>query len=376
MNILLSEKQEDLKKKCSEFVDKEVKPRIKEFEKNNFINKDFFKIMGDYGYLAGSVNQEYGGQAFNMIELGIIQEELGMGYMSVQNISTVSEMVSSVIYKFGTEEQKRRYLPGMTSGELIGAFALTEPLVGSSIKEIKTEASYSEGSFIINGKKKWITLAQIADFFIVFAKYNEKPCAFLVDSNTAGIKINPISNILGFRCNMLAEVEFNNCKISEEDLLGSVGFGLNLVASLGLTRGRYTTAWGGIGLAQAALDDAVVYSKNRMQFDRKIGDFQINKRSLSIMISELHAARLLCYNSGILYDNHKKKEFLNEVLVAKYFSSKIANDCAYRALQLHGANGVLPEYNVERYFRDAKILECIEGVSELYEVLIVDNEVR
>ena len=252
---------------------------------------------------------------------------------------------------------------------------MTEPDVGSNIRDIQTSAELDNDSFILNGNKKWITLGQIADIFLVFAQYGGQHCAFIVEGNAEGLSRKPITGVLGLRANMLAEIEISNCRIPASQLLGKIGSGLLRVASSSLAMGRYTTAWGCVGLGQACIENSIKYICKRRQFGSLLREFQLTKKMLSEMVADVRAARLLCHNSGILYSDSRMR-FSDEVLIAKYFSSKMINRVSYSAIQLHGANGLVPDFVVERIYRDARCMEIIEGVSQLYELLIAENEIR
>lgn len=375
MDFDLTEEQLQKQEEYKKFVDEEVVPTAKEFDLQSKVEMDLIKKMAGKGYLGAIVPKKYGGLDLDMITLGLLHEEFGRGYTSVQNILTVYGMALMGICKFGSKEHKEKWIAPILSGDIVPAFALTEPNVGSDIKSIETVAEKKEGSFVLNGKKKWITLGQIADLFLVFAKCGDKPTAFLVERNTPGVNVEPIKDVYGLRANMLAEIEFNNCEIPETNMVSKIGVGISNVAGFSLDIGRYTTAWGCVGLAQACLESSARYARKRKQFGQALRSHQLIGKMITEMIVETKAARLLCFNAGYSRET-MSVDAVNDTLSAKYYASTAVTKIANMAVQIHGANGVGNEYPVQRYLRDSKIMELIEGATQLYELLISSNSIR
>lgn len=375
MNFELSSEQRECQEEFKTFVNEEVIPNANQFDSDELISAEFIKKLAEKGYLGASVPKVYGGKGYDAITLGLLNEEFGRGYGSAQNLLTVYGMVMQGILKCGSNEQKKYWIPRIISGEAIGAFALTEPNFGSDTKGMETAARKVEGGYILSGRKKWITLAQIADMFLIFAQCEGKYCTFILEKNTPGLTINPINGMLGLRANMLAELVLEECFIPQQNLVGKVGSGLSTVAAFALDQGRYTTAWGCIGIAQACLEKSISYSRNRIQFDSPIMHHQLVRKMVSEMVVGVKTGRLLCLNAGCLRDM-RDPDCISETLVAKYYASKMVNSIATNAVQIHGATGCSLESPVQRYFRDAKIMELIEGSTQMHEILIASNAFR
>ena len=218
----------------------------------------------------------------------------------------------------------------------------------------------------------WITLAQVASLFLVFAKEKGEPVAFLVERKTPGLQVEPTFGLLGLRANMLGKVSFDQCRIPEDNIIGKMGTGFSHVASFSLDIGRYTTAWGCVGLGQACLDACRKYTETRKQFGDAIKKHQLIQKKMSEMIVDVRAARQLCFYSSCLREACDPESPF-ETLVAKYYGSAMVNRVAGNAVQIHGANGCGSEYPVQRYYRDAKIMEIIEGTSQMHEIMIANN---
>ena len=284
-------------------------------------------------------------------------------------------MAALAIKRWGTNEQKHKWLKKMATGQKIGAFALTESDIGSEANGIKTTAYLSDGFFYLDGKKKWITMGQIADVFLVFAQYNGKPTAFIVERDSPGLAVEPINGLLGIRASMTAALQMNDCRIPNENLVGSIGAGISHVALASLDYGRYSVACGCVGLGQACLEQSIMYARKRKQFGVSIRQHQLIQKMITEMVVDIKAARLMCYNVGYLKDQGDPDSIM-ETCSAKYFAARMVNKVAANAVQIFGANGCSRDYPIERYYRDAKINEIIEGTSQIHEILIAVNAFR
>jgi hypothetical protein len=355
--------------KFENFVTEHLTPISQEFDSKQSIPHTFFSLLAREGYLGSNIPKKFGGQEMDYITLGLLHEEFGKGLCSIENALTVYGMVSKPLIKFGSQHQQQTWLPKIAAGETIVALALTEPNIGSDLKNVEANVITEGEYYILNGKKKYITLGQIADLFLVLAKCCDKNMVLLVEKNTPGLQILPINNILGLRSNMLAEIIFYNCKIPKANLLGQIGNGLTHVIACALDEGRYTTAWGCVGLGQACLNAARNYSDSRVQTENFLKHHQLIQKILTEIIVNVKAAREICFNTGNLR-NERDISYISETLVAKYFSSKMAVFVANHALQIFGASGFTKEHAVERFYRDAKIMEVIEGTSQIYEINI------
>ena len=370
--IKLSEIQRKLKKEFSEFSKNKINPFAKNNDINEALDEGIVKSMKEEGYLGSMIPTEYGGKGFDSVTIGILNEEIGRVCSSTRSLLTVHGMVAIAINKWGTAVQKEYWLPKLAQGELIGAFALTEAEAGSDANSIKSIAIEDGNNYIISGEKKWITMGQIADVFLVFAKLKDKTTAFLIPKNTKGVTVKAMTNLLGVRGSMLAELKFDNCIITKENMVGREGFGLSHVGLFSLDYGRYTIACGCVGLGQACLDESLEYAKERIQFKAPLGNHQLVQKMIAEMTVSIKAARLLCYNAGKLRDDGEPDSIM-ETWCAKYFASKMVNDVSSKAVQIFGAKGLSKEYPVERYFRDARVNEIIEGSSQIHESLIAKN---
>jgi alkylation response protein AidB-like acyl-CoA dehydrogenase len=357
------------KKKYRAFVDSEIAPYAEQFDKQEKVPDTLIDKLGDKGYLGACIPPESGGMGMNAITFGGLCEEIGRGSASLSSLLAVHGMVSQALIKWGSSAQKDYWLPRLASGRKIGAFALTEPSVGSDAKSIESKATKDNGSYVLSGKKKWISFGQIADVFLIIAQYENQPTAFIVEKDTPGFTTTPIMGMLGFRAAMLAKVNMENCRVPEENIIGKIGFGFSHVVGSALDYGRYCIAWSCVGLAQACLEASLRYAKTRKQGGSYLKEYQLVQAMIADMITNVKAARLLCLEAGLLKDRGEPSSIM-ETSIAKYFASKIAIKTAGDAVQIHGANGCSSEYPLQRYLRDAKVMEIIEGSTQIQQIMI------
>ncbi len=369
MNIELTPQQKESQASFKSFVDKEILPYADQYDREERTPPELIRKIAEQGYLGATIPKENSGSGMDMITYGLLCEEIGRGSASLLSLLTVQCMISQVILKWGSSAHKEYWLPKLAKGEIIGAFALTEPQIGSDAKSVKTIAVLSNDSYLLNGEKKWISFGQVAELFLIFAQCEGKPSAFLVEKNSPGFSVKPINGLLGFRSAMLAELQMKACQIPEKNLIGRVGFGFSHVANSALDYGRYTIAWGCVGLGRACLEACISYTSERKQFSVYLKEHQLIQEMIADMITNVKAARLLCLNAGYLKDSGDPG-LIMETSVAKYFASKMAAKAANNAVQIHGANGCSSDYPVQRYMRDAKIMEIIEGSSQIQQMII------
>lgn len=363
-----------LKNETAKFVDKYVRPYIQQIEKDNKIPREIIDKMGENGYLGINVSKKYGGQEYSFVEIEEINEEFGRASSAVRSLLTVHGMVTMAVERWGSEECKKKYLSKMASGELIASFCLTEPLAGSDANSIITMAEEQEKEFIVSGKKKWITMAQIADVFLVICKVRNKPSALLIEkSNTSGISVNPINDLCGMRGAAIAEIGFAESSVPKENLVGGIGFGLSQVALSSLMYGRFTIAAGCVGTAEEALQLALEYSRSRRQFGEKLYKHQLIQKMISECVVDIKAARSLCCSVAEGVDNKDPETNIN-AFIAKYFCSKMVTRVVNNAIQIFGANGLVKGNLLEVFYRDIRVLEIIEGTSQINEIVIASNE--
>ncbi len=371
MKLELTPQQKNAQAEFRAFVDREIIPDANRCDREQNTPIQLIQKLAQREYLGAVIPKAQGGSNMDAIAFGLLNEEIGRGCSSLRSLLTVHSMVARAICKWGSKHQKEYWLPKLATGEAIAAFALSEPHVGSDAKSVETTATISSAFYVLNGQKKWITYGQIADIFLVFAQCEGQPSAFLVEKDSPGLSIKPISGMLGVRASMLAELHLNNCRIPQENLVGRLGFGFSYVASSALDYGRYSVAWGCVGVAQACLEACLRYTSQRKQFGVYLKEHQLIRQMIAEMIVNIKAARLLCYQAGYLKEIGDPRAF-TETSIAKYFAAKILTNVANDAVQIHGANGCSSEYPVERYLRDAKIMEIIEGSTQIQQISIAD----
>ncbi len=359
-------------KEFKSFTNNNVVPHANQFDKTERLSEQVIQKLKESGYLGSMIPKEYGGLGLSQVAIGLLNREIGRGCSSLRSLLTVHGMVALSILRWGTAEQKSYYLPKMASGEILAAFALSEPEVGSDANAIQCTADLSEDKYVINGCKKWTTMAQIADIILVVAKCNDKVTAFIVEANTKGLSINKVNGLIGLKASMMAELCFNDCCVPQDNIIGKIGMGLSHVALSGLDYGRYTVAWGCVGMSKICLEKSIHYSKKRKQFGEPIRKHELIQKMITEMVVQTQAAELMCYNAGNLKDKGNTDSIMS-VWHAKYLASKTANLVSGYAIQVMGANGCMESNSVERFYRDAKIMEIIEGSSQIHEILIANN---
>ena len=355
-----------------EFVRAEITPYADQWDREERIPPELVKRMAQAGYLGAFVPVEYGGPGMDMVTYGLLNEEFGGGCSSARSLLTVHGMAQFAILRWGSDAMKKRWLPRLATGEIIGVFGLTEPGAGSDAAGIQTSATPSGDSYVLNGTKQWITFGQIADVILLFAKQDGRMCAFLVETRTPGFSVTPTSGMMGTRASMIASLNLDSCIVPAENRIGGVGFGLSAVGSAALDIGRYSVACGSVGVAQACLDASIKYASNRKQYGTYLKDHQLIQKMITEMTVNVAAARALCHRAGYLKDTGDPRTVM-ETIIAKYFASKIAVQAASDAVQIHGAHGIGPDYPVQRYYRDCKVPEIIEGSSQILEINIAKH---
>jgi len=351
------------------FVDREVVPHADRYHFEQSTPREAIDRMADMGYLGLSLPPAFGGAGKDNVTLGLLHEEFGRGCASLRSLLTVHAMVAHSILRWGSRDQKERWLARLAAGKTLAALALSEPSIGSDAQGVLTEAVQTDDGYVLRGEKKWITYGQLADLFLVFARCQGQPTAFLVERGAPGLSTEPISDLLGLRASMTARVLFQECRIPKDCLLGRIGFGVSHIAASALELGRITVAWGCVGLAQACTDACLLYTNDRVQFGARLRDHQLIQQMISDMITEVTAARLLCLQSSRMRDS-QDPEFPMATAIAKYFSSRAAVAAALNAVQIHGANGCSREYPIQRHLGDAKVMELIEGSSQIQQMSI------
>jgi alkylation response protein AidB-like acyl-CoA dehydrogenase len=368
MQVELSHEQAEARHRFREFVEKRITPFAGQWDKEGRIPSCIIRDLKEQGYLAAPAPKEAGGTGMELITYGLLTEEIARGCSSVRSLLTVHDMVTLSILRWGSSALKEVYAAALVNGSLIGALALSEPTAGSDTANIAMEARADGDQWVLTGRKSWITFGQIADLFLVIARSGKGLSAFAVPANTPGLTKQAIS-VAGTRASLLANIHFNECRVPAAYVVGKIGFAAVQAVPTALDHGRYSVAWGCVGIAQACLDASLDYSSKRMQFGGPIAKHQLIQRKLSDMIVNTRAARLLCYRAGYLRQANSP-EALGETMIAKYFASKTATKAANDAVQVHGANGFTDEYPVMRLLRDAKVMEVIEGSTQIQQIAI------
>ncbi len=365
-------KEQTKRKEAAILFARKIIPVATEYDEKGCYPVGLIKEMGTLGFLCPHIPKEYGGGAFDNYSIGLINEQIGQASASIRSILTVQGMVALAILKYGTQQQKNKWLPKLSSGEVVAGFALAEEEAGSNSSNLSTSYQEMENEFELNGNKTWVTMGQLANVFLVFAKRGKEFSAFLVERERIGVIVDSVNGLLGLRATMVANVTFSNVRVPKENLLGNVGIGLRVIVPLCLDYGRYTVAWGCVGLSQACVDACFTYTNQRKQFGSKIKEFQMIQSMLAKMIALTKSSRLMCWNAAERKEDGDFNSIL-ETCITKYYVSRASNMVASMAVQIFGANGCKNQYAIERYFRDAKIYEIIEGSSQILEIMIANN---
>ncbi|OIJ90854.1 acyl-CoA dehydrogenase [Streptomyces sp. MUSC 14] len=373
MNLELSEEQAAVRQLARDFVAREIAPHVVAWDRAEEVDRGIVKKLGEVGFLGLTVPEEYGGCGGDHLAYCLVTEELGRGDSSVRGIVSVSlGLVAKTVAAWGDEEHKRRWLPGLTSGEYVGCFGLTEPGTGSDAGNLTTRAVRDGDDYVINGAKMFITNGTWADVVLLFARSTDAPghkgvSAFLVPTSAPGLTRRTIHGKLGLRGQATAELAFEDVRVPASAMLGEEGKGFS-VAMSALAKGRMSVAAGCVGIAQAALDAAVRYAGEREQFGKPIARHQLVQELISDIAVDVDAARLLTWRVADLID--RGQPFAVESSKAKLFASEAAVRAANNALQVFGGYGYIDEYPVGKLLRDARVMTLYEGTSQIQKLLI------
>lgn len=375
MNLELSAEQEAVRRLAEDFVAREITPHVVEWDRAENVDRSIVKKLGAVGFLGLTVPEEYGGSGGDHLSYCLVTEELGRGDSSVRGIVSVSlGLVTKTIAAWGSEEQKREWLPRLTAGDALGCFGLTEPGTGSDAGNLTTRAVHdpATGTYVVNGGKMFITNGTWADVVLLFARTNDTPghkgvSAFLVPTDTPGLTRRTIHGKLGLRGQATAELVLQDVRVPESAMLGPEGKGF-AVAMSALAKGRMSVAAGCVGIAQAALDAAVRYAGEREQFGKPIASYQLVQELISDIAVDVDAARLLTWRVADLVD--RGQEFATAASKAKLYASEAAVRAANNALQVFGGYGYIDEYPVGKLLRDARVMTLYEGTSQIQKLII------
>ncbi|MDQ0380664.1 acyl-CoA dehydrogenase family protein [Amycolatopsis thermophila] len=368
----LTETQRDFRRMAAEFVDAEIVPNAREWDRAEQVDQSVVRRLGELGFLGLTLDERYGGVDADMLSYVLVTEELGRGDSAVRGIVSVSlGLVSKTIAAHGTDEQKQEWLPRLISGEALGCFGLTEPGTGSDAGSLTTRAKRDGGDWVINGSKMFITNGTWAEVALTFARTGESGItAFLVPTGSPGFTAKEIKGKLGLRGQATAELTYDNVRVPDSARLGEVGKGLGIALGT-LSRGRISVAAGAVGVAQAALDAATRYATEREQFGKPIASFQLVQELLADAAVDVQASRLLTHQVARMADaGVKPKEYATDASAAKYHASETAVRVTNSCLQVFGGYGFIDEYPVGKYVRDARVLTLYEGTSQVQKLII------
>lgn len=376
MNFHFSEEQKMLRKTVRDFVDKEIIPHIRDWDRQGKFDQNIYKRLAELGLMGVCIPEKYGGSGMDYNSLAIICEELERGDTAFRTaVSVHTGLNSMTLLQWGSEEQKEKYLVPQAKGEKIGAFGLTEPAAGSDVAALQTTAKLDGDHYILNGQKAWISLCDIADHFLIFAYTGNKEdkhkaiSAFIVERTWDGFSSQAVKGKLGIRAGNTGELFFEDVKVPKENLLGKEGEGFK-IAMAALDNGRFTVAAGAVGLIQACLEASVDYCHTRETFGKPIGRHQLVQQMLANMEAGYQMSRLLVYRAGQLKNEGKRNT--RETSLAKWQACDFANKAADDAVQIFGANGYSDEYPVERFLRNSKAPVIYEGTREIHTLMQAD----
>lgn len=360
----LTEEQAELYKKCTDFANQEIVPKIKELEKDMNVRKAIYRKMAELGLFVRIVPKEYGGLFVDTISHEICMVAIAKADSGLATTLEASCKGAEAIAHWGTDAQRKKYIPKLVSGELApAAFAITEEQAGSDANNIQTTATLDGDYYVLNGVKRYITTADIAGFIIVFAKTDERSIsAFVVDRGTPGMKTVHEEDKLGLLTVNCVGIEFDNCRIPKENLVGREGQGLQIALKC-LDTGRLDIAAQSLGVAEAAYEAALNFAKERKQFGQVITNFQAVSHKLADMELKVSAAKLMLFKGCWARDNQKSCNL--EATMAKLYCSEVANEIAYEAQQIFGGRGYVKAFPAERFFRDARVTTIYDGTSEI-----------
>ncbi|HWQ82220.1 MAG TPA: acyl-CoA dehydrogenase family protein [Ignavibacteria bacterium] len=376
MDFKLSEHQKEIQKLARDFAEKEIAPFVMKFDESQEFPMDLAKKLGEMGFLGIIFPDEYGGAGFSTVEYALIIEEISKIDPSVGLIiASHNGLCTNHIYSFANEEQKKKYLPDLTSGKKLGAWGLTENVSGSDAASMASYAEKKNGMYILNGSKMFITQGTVAGVYVVTAvtdRSNPKNgiSAFILEPGMPGFRIGKKENKLGMRASDTAELIFENVEVPEENLIGKENEGFRQVLKI-LDGGRIAIAALSLGIAQGAIENSIKYAKQRKQFGKHLSEFQATQFKIAELATEADAARLLILKAAVMKDAGENINTASSM--AKLFASELAVKAANEAVQIHGGYGFIKEFPVEKLYRDVKLVTIGEGTSEVQRMIIAKN---
>jgi alkylation response protein AidB-like acyl-CoA dehydrogenase len=372
MDFELSKEHEMVRDSARRFVEKEVEPNVREWDRTEEMDREIVEKLASIGFLGAPLPEEYGGMGLDNLAYCLVVEELGRADSSVRGIVSVNVgLVGKTLLKWGTEEQKQEWLPRLCSGEALGCYGLTEPGSGSDAASLKTSAKRDGDEWVLNGSKMFITNGTWAGVALIFARTGEEGprgiTCFIVPTDSQGFSSRNVKGKLGLRSQDTGELFLEDVRVPDSNRLGDEGRGFK-VAMSALDNGRMSLAAGCVGIAQGSLDASIAYSKERTQFSRPIAGFQLVQELIADIAVETDAARFLTWRVAALADAGKPHTL--ESSMAKYYASEVAVRAANAAVQVHGGYGYIDEYPVGKYLRDSRVATLYEGTSQIQKLII------
>ena len=375
MDFNLNEELLAIQEAARKFAEKEVAPTVDEDDREHRFRKDLVHKMGELGFFGCIIPEEYGGTNTGFVSLVILTEEIARIHSSLRVAINMQIGPALALFDFGSEDLKKRYLSKIANAELLSCFAITEPDAGSDVAAMRTRATRDGDGYVLNGSKTWISNAQVADVALVYAytdpeKKHRGISAFMVDLPQPGVTAKAIADKLGANASPTGELFFDNCKVPRENLVGNEGDGFKIC----MTDLNYTLlscGAGAVGLARACREASVQYANQRVQFGQKIGEYQMIQDMIAQMLVQEDAARLLLYRAAALKDQGRPNNL--ETSMAKYYAGETAAFAADCALKIYGAWGYSKEYPIERYFRDSRSYQIVEGSANIQKLIIAQD---
>jgi butyryl-CoA dehydrogenase len=373
MDFQLTDEQRLISESAREFADREILPRVRDNDRAGRFDRELASKLGEVGYLGAPVAEQYGGRGLDYTGYGLIVEQVGRADSSARTVVSVqTSLVAGSIERWGSEEQKREWLPRLCSGEALGCFGLTEPDTGSDAANLRTRATKTDSGWSISGQKMWISLGNFSELALIFAQTDPEKkhrglACFLVPTASEGFGAQEIHGKLGLRSSDTAELSLDGVEVGDDALLGEIGDGFK-VAMSALDNGRYSVAAGCVGICDGCVDASVAYATERRQFGVPLARFQLVQEMIADMIVKRDASRMLVYRAGALKDEGKPNTL--ETSIAKLHATEAAVECANLAIQVHGGAGYVDDYPVERYLRDARVTTLYEGTSQIQKLII------
>ncbi|MBL0743058.1 acyl-CoA dehydrogenase family protein [Chryseolinea lacunae] len=361
----LDQAQRDRYREFSDFVNDNVTPYAGDWDLHQQMPRDVIRAIGREGYFGAIVPEALGGKAWDFVTFGLLNEAFGRGSSSLTVLFTVQNMVATCLLKWASAKQVAKWIPPMAKGDIVASFALTEPNVGSDIQSIGTQFESHGDMLVLNGTKRWITFAGIADIYLVFGKLNGRPIACVVEKDMPGVEVTPIRDMLGFKACHLAQLDFHDVQIPAANVIGKAGFALSHIAPLGLHYGRLSTAFSSVGLIRAAMETSIKRASTRVVSHATLNNISSIRAVITEMGISYDTSLMMCLNAATAEDN-RSLQAIEKTILAKYVASRNAVSAASQAVVISGAHGCHEESSpTARFYRDAKIMEIIEGTTQV-----------